>query len=153
MIYMHPWETLRRWVAAGTLSFAPCLLVPAAEQDTSALVTTYASETRNRAAVLLIGDLLTPDIATRLQAKWSDTASFFRPSEPVTDLTAASASLERWLEARTWHVAVLGFSAERLRVMDTPRPLAIRLPLWATMPSTPASSSTLTPTPMTTLPA
>ncbi|MSU49537.1 MAG: hypothetical protein EXS37_10695 [Opitutus sp.] len=79
-----------------------------AQSGTPAGLTSYATETRNRAAVLLVGDLLTPGVAQRMQARWADEAAFFRPTGAATD-----AALDGWLTARTWHVAVIGVGADR----------------------------------------
>jgi hypothetical protein len=107
-------RTLVRIVAAATLGLLMPTLLTAAESKTSSIVTGFTSEVRNRAAVLLIGNTLTPDVATRLQTRWADEASFFRPVEPVKNVERARAALDRWLEVRTWHIAVIGFSAEGL---------------------------------------
>ena len=71
-------------------------------------LTVYGKEMRNHAAVLLLGDLLTADVAQQMQTRWTDEAAFFQPAQPVTD-----SALDGWLAARTWHVAVIGLSAEQ----------------------------------------
>lgn len=96
----------------GLLGFAGLLLLPlapapAAQPAAPAGLTGYATETRNRAAVLLLGDTLSPAVARRLQQHWQDEAAFFRPSTPVPDLSAAERGLEAWLTARPWHLVVL----------------------------------------------
>lgn len=81
-----------------------------AQPKGSAEFITYAKETRNRAAVLLVGEVFTAPVAQRLQERWDDEASFFRPKEIVSDAAAAERALERWLNARSWHVVMLGLS-------------------------------------------
>ncbi len=97
------------------LGFAGLLLLPwasacAAQSTTPAGLTGYAPDTRNRAAVLLLGDALSPAVAQRLQARWSDEAAFFRPATPVPDLAAAERGLDAWLKARSWHLVVLALA-------------------------------------------
>jgi len=66
-------------------------------------------ELRNRVAVLLAGDLLTAEVAQKMQARWTDEAALFRPTQPMTEAT-----LDDWLAARTWHVAVIGPSTRQM---------------------------------------
>ncbi|MBI5693162.1 MAG: exo-alpha-sialidase [Verrucomicrobia bacterium] len=70
----------------------------------------YAAETRNRAAVLVVGDPLSPAVVRRLQEQWTDVAAFFHPSRPVPEVAAAERGLDSWLEARTWHGVVLALA-------------------------------------------
>lgn len=95
---------------AGLLLLLMTVPASAASAAAPAGLTGYATETRNRAAVLLLGDALSPAVAGRLQAHWADEASFFHPATPVPDLAAAERGLEAWLQARTWHLVVLAFA-------------------------------------------
>jgi len=66
-------------------------------------------ELRNRVAVLLAGDLLTAEVAQKMQARWTDEAALFRLTQPMKEAT-----LDDWLAARTWHVAVIGPSTRQM---------------------------------------
>ncbi len=81
--------------------------LPAASPTAPAVVTTPAKETRNRANVLLIGDLFSAAVAERLQSRWNDEASIFLPTQPAGELATVVAALKGWLAARAWHVVIL----------------------------------------------
>ncbi len=98
---------LRRLGSLTALLLLPWAAVSTAAPAAPAGLTTYAAEVRNRAAVLLLGDTLSPAVARRLQARWADETAFFRPSTPVPDLAAAERGLDAWLKARSWHLVVL----------------------------------------------
>ena len=104
-------RTKRRGRTGGSLALLGVLAVGSAggaQPKDSAEFITYAKETRNRAAVLLVGEVFTAPVAQRLQERWDDEASFFRPRAPVADATAVGLAIDRWLAARPWHVVVLG---------------------------------------------
>ncbi len=83
--------------------------LPAAQSGVPKGLVSDSIELRNRVAVLLAGDLLTVEVAQKMQARWADEAALFRPTQPMTEAT-----LDDWLAARTWHVAVIGPSARQM---------------------------------------
>lgn len=114
--------------------------------------TTPARETRNRANVLVIGKLLSPDVVERLQARWNDEASFFRPVLPMNDPATLDPVLERWLSARTWHVAIVNLApgglaseeyASRLGQIVRRLKAAGVVPVWVSTPAGPDRTATV----------
>lgn len=97
------WITGWVWLAVVPAAFA-------AQPAKSDVVTGYASETRNRANVLLVGEAFTAGVAERLQKQWQDEINVYRPAVDVADAGAALTRLGLWLEARPWHVVVLALS-------------------------------------------
>ncbi len=83
--------------------------LPAAQPGVPKGLVSDSIELRNRVAVLLAGDLLTAEVVQKMQARWTDEAALFRPTQPMTEAT-----LDDWLAARTWHVAVIGPSARQM---------------------------------------
>ncbi len=100
-----------RLAAAMPILVTALILIPrgtitAAESNQSRIIS-YAKEVRNRAAVLLVGEMLTPTVAEYLQAHWADQASFFRPATIGPTAASANAVIEECFKVRPWHVVVL----------------------------------------------
>lgn len=60
---------LRRWPGFAGLLLLPFAPANAAQPAAPAGLTAYATEARNRAAVLLLGDALSPVVARRLRPR------------------------------------------------------------------------------------